>query len=483
MSHPKPYPAYKDSGVPWLGDLPEHWQVVPNRATFKELKDSGHPDEQMLSVTITQGVIQQSSLLSDTSKKDSSNEDKSKYKLVHPGDIAYNKMRAWQGALGVSQHRGIVSPAYITVRPGGEQHAKYFHHLLRTPAFAKEAERWSYGISSDQWSLRPEEFRQIYCCVPPFPEQTAIVRYLDYMDRCIRRYINAKKKLIALLNERKQAIIHQAVTHGLDPNVRLKPSGVEWLGDIPEHWEASRIKSLARPGGKTFTDGDWIESPYITSEGVRLIQTGNIGIGVYREKGFRYISPQMCETFGCTLIAPSDVLICRLGDPVARACLAPDLGVTMITSVDVCILKTSKAVNAQFLVYVLSNGSFLEWVASIVRGSTRDRISRSMLGAFTVQMPPNEVQIAIVRFLDSATVDIDAATNNAQREINLIREYRTRLIADVVMGKLDVREVAANLPDEVEEEQDTFGEAEALDDSESVTEDGDELPVGAIDDD
>jgi len=137
----KPYPAYKDSGAQWLGQVPEHWEVLPNRALFAEVKERNAPDEELLSVTITQGVIRQRALLADSSKKDSSNQDKTAYKLVQPGDIAYNKMRAWQGAVGVSEYKGIVSPAYVVVRPRGGDNPRYFHYLLRTPAFAKEAER------------------------------------------------------------------------------------------------------------------------------------------------------------------------------------------------------------------------------------------------------------------------------------------------------------------------------------------------------
>src|SRR5437870_8024239 len=236
----KPYPAMKNSGVPWLGEVPEHSEVLPNRAVFVEIKERNHPEEQMLSVTITRGVIPQQTLLTDSSKKDSSNLDKSAYKLVRHGDIAYNKMRAWQGAVGVSDYKGIVSPAYVVQRPREGINSRYFHYLLRTPAFAKEAERWSYGITSDMWSLRPEHFKLIYSCVPPAAEQAAVVRFLDHVDRQIRRYIRAKQKLINLLEEQKQAIIHRALTRGLDPNVRLKPSGVEWLGDVPENWEVDR---------------------------------------------------------------------------------------------------------------------------------------------------------------------------------------------------------------------------------------------------
>ena len=175
----------------------------------------------------------------------------------------------------------------------------------------------------------------------------------------------------------------------LRPYLTYKPSDVAWLGDVPGHWEVKKIKNLARSDRKSFVDGDWIESPYIASDGIRLIQTGNIGIGEYREKGFRYISEETFMDLACTEFQPGDVLVCRLGEPVARACLAPRLGKRMITSVDVCILKPRDGVNARFVVYCMSSRQYLDWVGSLVRGSTRDRISRSMLGAFPMPLPPS----------------------------------------------------------------------------------------------
>src|ERR1035441_8071805 len=199
----------------------------------------------MLSVTITEGIIRQKALLTDSSKKDSSRQDKSAYKLVCPRDIAYNKMRAWQGAIGASELRGIISPAYVVMRLREERNLpRYFHHLYRTPHFAKEAERWSYGITSDMWSLRPEHFKMIYTPQPPPEEQTAMVRFLDHANGRLERAIRAKRKVIALLHEQKQAIIHHAVTRGLDHAVPLKPSGIPWLGEIPEHWEVRPLKQL-----------------------------------------------------------------------------------------------------------------------------------------------------------------------------------------------------------------------------------------------
>ena len=240
----------------------------------------------MLAVTISKGVIPQQELLRDSSKKDSSRLDRSGYKLVQPGDIAYNKMRAWQGALGVSSYRGIISPAYVVQRPRSNAHAQYLHYLFRTPAFAKEAEQSSYGITSDMWSLRPEHFRLIYSCIPPFPEQTAIVRFLDHMDRRIQKYIRAKQKLIALLEEQKQAIIHQAVTGQIDvrtgePYPQYKESGVEWLGRVPGHWEEPRI-------AKIYHFDSWL-NPVLKSEGftqseddIRLLRGVNIAPGRLR---------------------------------------------------------------------------------------------------------------------------------------------------------------------------------------------------------
>ena len=182
ISELHPYTAYKPSGVSWIDDVPAHWEMRPGRAVFQEVIERDNPDEQLLSVTIVRGVIAQETLLQDSSQKDSSRLDKSDYKLVCPGDIVYNKMRAWQGAVGVSTLRGIVSPAYVVQRPRCGSEPLYFHHLMRLRAFATEAERWSYGIASDMWSLRPEHFKMIHFPLPPLDEQCAIVRYLDYVD-------------------------------------------------------------------------------------------------------------------------------------------------------------------------------------------------------------------------------------------------------------------------------------------------------------
>jgi type I restriction enzyme, S subunit len=467
----KHYPEYKDSNAEWLGEVPEHWEVVPNRALFDEIKDRDCPDEQMLSVTIKRGVIRQAALLEDSSNKDSSNLDRSNYKLVQPGDIAYNKMRAWQGALGVSEYRGIISPAYVVQRPRYRANPEYFHRLLRTPAFAKEAERWSYGITSDMWSLRPEHFKLIYSCLPPLAEQAAIARYLDYMDRRVRRLVRAKRKLIKLLEEQKQAIIHRAVTRGLDPDVPLKPSGVEWLGDIPQHWEVWQLGHFCRIGngstpsrGNTsyWSDGHypWLNSSYANEDAITQAD--------------QFVTAVALEECHLPIVPSGSLLVAITGQGKTRGKAA--------------MLSMEATIN-QHLAYVtpkaaIASGRYLQRVfdgayshlrsISDDSGSTKGALTCGDLKHFRIALPEVPEQVAIVDHLDQATGDIDATIDRARREIELLQEYRTRLIADVVTGKLNVREAAADLPDEPDESE-PLDEADDLMDGEDALADDGEL--------
>lgn len=216
-----------------------------------------------------------------------------------------------------------------------------------------------------------------------------------------------------------------------------KDSGVEWLGEVPAGWGVMALRTLAREGRNTFIDGDWIETPFITDEGVRLIQTGNIGVGFYKEQGFRYISDKTFHDLGCTEVEPGNVLICRLAEPVGRACQAPSLGVKMITSVDVCILKPSEGVCESFVVYLCSSAQYLGFMEGQCRGGTRDRVSRSFLGAVRVPVPPLPEQQAIAAFLDRETAKIDALVAEQEKLITLLKEKRQAVISHAVTKGLD----------------------------------------------
>ncbi|MGB7315468.1 MAG: restriction endonuclease subunit S [Nodosilinea sp.] len=435
----KPYSAYKDSGVPWLGEVPEHWDVLPSRALFFEIKDRNHPDEEMLSVTISKGVVRQSNLLSNTSKKDSSNEDKTKYKLVRPGDIAYNKMRAWQGAVGASKFFGIVSPAYIVVRPRDKHNPRFFHYLLRTPAFAKEAERWSYGITSDQWSLRPEHFKMVYCCCPPVPEQAQIATFLDHADRRIRRYIRSKQKLIKLLEEQKQVVINQAVTRGLDPNVPLKPSGIEWLGDIPAHWELKRFKFLGR-----VTSGQ--VDPRKPEHKNRILIAPN---HIWSRSGeIRYIetAEEQGADSGKYEVRKGEIIYSKIRPNLRKATIAH---FDCLCSADMYPIKVREnEIKAGYFLRILLSEPFTRYAIDCSMRVAMPKLNREALGECWIWYPDLKEQEEILTSIDSSIKPFLAVIEHAQREIDLLQEFRTRLITDVVTGKLDVREAAAHLPAE-----------------------------------
>lgn len=444
------YPLMKDSGVPWLGEVPDHWEVLPNRAMFAEVRERDRPNADMLSVTISKGVIRQRALLGSTSKKDSSNEDKSAYKLVQPGDIVYNKMRAWQGAVGTSEHEGIVSPAYVVQRPRKDISSRYLHYLLRTPAFAKEAERWSYGITSDMWSLRPEHFKMIRSCLPPRPEQASITRFLDFVDRRVRLYIRAQLKLIRLLEEQKQATIHYAVTRGLHPNVRLQPSGVEWLGDVPENWEVLRLRNaveLRVSSVDKHTRDD--EVP------VRLCNY----VDVYRNDRISSNMPFMrasatedeIERFR---LRSQDVLITKDSEDwtdIAVPALVTEADADLISGYHLALLRPHEGrIIGGYLFYALQSPSVARQLHVAATGVTRYGLSHEAIRSCWLPLPTLPEQTEIVEFLDEETKMGSLVADRAMRQIHLLREYHTRLVADVVTGKLDVRDAAARLPDETD---------------------------------
>lgn len=461
-----PYPEYKDPGVPWLGKIPAHWDCLPHRAVFSEVKEQGHINEPLLSVTITKGIIPQSQLLANSSKKDSSNLDKFKYKLVCPDDIAYNKMRAWQGAIGVSKYRGIVSPAYVVVRLRNTCAPFFFHYLLRTPSFAKEAERWSYGITPDMWSLRPEHFKLIYSCLPQHDEQTQIARFLDWKTALINKFIRNKRRLIELLREQKQNIINQAVTRGLDSKVKLKPSGVKWIGDIPEHWEATKLKRVVSFNpSKSETRANPADE-----EKVVFLPMENISVNGDIDCSEKRALSEVWNGF--TYFRRGDVVVAKItpcfenGKGAYLKGLESDFG---FGTTELIVLRPSKAINGAFLRFLTSTKQFLLLGEQYMTGAAgQQRIPSDFVKNYPIGLPPIDEQLEILEHIQEKSAEIDQAIIRAQREIELMREYRTRLISDVVTGQVDVRgiEVPEVAEDELLALEEDTGEPDDLIDDE-----------------
>ncbi|XXY21771.1 restriction endonuclease subunit S [Sorangium sp. So ce216] len=361
--------------------------------------------------------------------------------LVRAGDILYSKIRPALRKVVVAPQDGLCSADVYAIRPRTEiLEARFLFYLMLSEGFCQYS-----LLQSDRVAMPKINREELGECPLVFPEldlQSHIVEFLDRKTDAIDELIAKKQRLMSLVFEKRQALVTQVVAKGLDHGVPMSAKGIDWLGELPAHWRVLPIKRLARSGGKTFTDGDWIEAPYITDSGVRLIQTGNIGVGRYREQGYRYIDESTFRQLGCTPVNPGDVLICRLDGPVGRACLAPELGIPMITSVDNAVLKLRSDIDGRFLVYLLSLPAYLDWVQALCRvgGGFRFRISRSMLGDFRVPVPPKQEQAAIADYLDASTSSLRNVEDNLELSVARLREYRQALITAAVIGKLDVTE-------------------------------------------
>jgi type I restriction enzyme S subunit len=239
----KPYHEYKNSGLSLLGKIPAHWNERRAKYFFREVDErSSTGQEELLSVSHMTGV-------SPRSEKNVTMfmaESYVGHKLCQAGDLVINTMWAWMAALGVARQTGIVSPSYAVYRPIRSNLLlhDFVDHLLRTKPYASEYVCRSTGIRSSRLRLYPEKFLDIPIICPPYEEQEQILAFLQVKDQAIRRFIRAKRRLIELLNEQKQAIISRAMSRGLDPSVRLKPSSIDWLGDVPGHWEVLPIKRV-----------------------------------------------------------------------------------------------------------------------------------------------------------------------------------------------------------------------------------------------
>ena len=443
-----PYPSYKPSGFDWLGDVPVHWQIRNLRNLLAATSERNRPDLPLLSVVRELGVI-----LRDLTNLESNHnfipDDLTNYKVVRNGQFAMNKMKAWQGSYGVSRHDGIVSPAYF-VFDIREVDAGYFHTAVRSKAYVAYFAQASDGVRIGQWDLSQARMREIPFLVPPLAEQRAIVHYLHHVDDRIHRYVAAKEKLIALLEEERQAVIHRAVIRGLDPNIPLKPSGVEGLGDIPAHWDVRRLKTLAQI---RYGLG---QPPRESVDGLPLIRATNVSRGEIVDKGMVYVDPADVPAGRNALLTEGEIIVVRSGAYTADSAIITNEYSGAVTGYDMVVTVTR--VMSEFIAFSLL-ATYIrddQLVVASMR-SAQPHLNAEELGSALVFLPPLHEQTAIVEYLDKATADIDSAINRARRHIELLREYRTRIIADVVTGKLDVREEEARLLDGADDGQ-QYGE-------------------------
>jgi type I restriction enzyme S subunit len=377
------------------------------------------------------------------------------YQGIRRGDLVIHAMDAFAGAVGVADSDGKGTPVYSVCERRANVNSNYYAYAVREMARSQWIQALAKGIRERSTDFRFEAFANQLLPVPPVSEQVAIVRFLDHVDRRIRRYIRAKQKLIKLLEEQKQAIIYGAVTRGLEPTVRLKPSGVEWVGDVPEHWEVVSLRRVITQA----VDGPH-HSPAYVDRGIPFLSARNIKIDRWSLEDAKFISEEDYAEFSKRIVPElGDVLYTKGGTTgVARAV---DLAFRFQVWVHVAVLKVKKnRVIPSYLALVLNSPRCYEQAQLFTRGATNQDLGLGRMKGIVFALPPLSEQERTLRAVEDQTEELVLLVQQARREIDLLREYRTRLIADVVTGKVDVREAAARLPEDT-------GDVEPLDEAEA----------------
>jgi len=468
----KPYPAMKDSGVLWVGEVPEHWEVAAVKRHYsiqlgKMLQGRPIGLEDIEVPYLKAQHVQWSSVRTSSPPKMWASPGELKQFGVSAGDLL-----VCEGGEGgrCSLVREIADGYIIQNALHRVRSVDYCRNDFLQYVMSAVAATGYFDAINNKATIAHftrEKFGSLGVPVPSANEQSAIVRFLDHADRRIRRYIRAKKKLIELLDEQKQAIIHRAVTRGLDPNVRLKPSGLGWLEDVPEHWGVRALKQL-------LSRMDYGTSANLGREGrIRVLTMGDIQDG-------EVIPPDhgsLTEVPANLLVEKDDLMFNRTNSPE----LVGKVGIFRDTTKDVSFasylvrLRTKPEHDPQWLNYLLNSTRFWAYARSQALVSLHQaNLNSTRYGQMLLPIPPEAEQRRIAEFIASAVLYIRNSVLSTEREIDLLREYRTRLIADVVTGKLDVRKAAARLPEEIEE-------AEPLEEADAMAEGNEEAEGSDLD--
>lgn len=453
------YPDMKSSSVKWIGEIPAHWQVLRNKYLLIERDEKTETgDEELLSLSQYTGI----SIRGQKTEKIGMHEAESLvgYKIVYQNDIVMNIMLAWNGSTAKSNYDGIISPAYAIYHVISDKvNPDYLHYLYKTPTFMRYFEIFSTGIIKSRLRLYSQSFLHLSTIVPSCEEQDQIVRFLDWKVSEINRLINIKRKEIERLEELKNHTITKCVTKGLDNAVQFKYSGTDWIGEIPEHWVTIQLrrafsvilgKMLApAPSSDSDTHEEYVCAKDVHFDGVDLTSLKKMWFSPSEKKQYE--------------IKSGDLLIVEGGAGAGNAALVPELNGQSIyvqNSIHIVRAKSNQALN-KFLCY---------WIGSLVkRGYMKNICSVATIPHFTkdkvlstvMPLAPIEEQIEIVAFLDKKCQEIDELISFKEQQIQALHEFKTRLISDVVTGKIDVRGIEIPEYEYTAEEADTDSEAEA----------------------
>lgn len=431
----KPYPEYRDTGVGWLPKVPAHWGFVRNGRLFAERNETGFPDLPILEVSLRTGVRVRD--MEGGRKQQMA--DRAKYKRAAEGDIAYNIMRMWQGAVGIAPCDGLISPAYVVARPINDIEPRFYTYLFRTTAYMREVDFASRGIVPDRNRLYWQYFKPLLSPAPPPEEQRRISDFLDAYTAHVHRLIAAKRRLLKAVREQNQLALHELLVRGVDRDVPLAPSGQPWLGDVPRGWEIAPLKQFAAVNpalGRVL--------PSRTDE-VAFLPMERIGVDATVDYSERRQVQKVSSGF--TSFAVGDVVLAKItpcfenGKSAWLNEMPTQVG---FGTTELHVLRPTPKLSPELLLQWLRLDLFRQWgEVSMVGAAGQQRVPPRFVRDFVIAVSPSaEEQERMVAEAQALNQEHRFVTDRIRREIDLILEYRDSLIAAVATGQLDVRDVA-----------------------------------------
>lgn len=415
----KQYEEYKDSGVEWIGRVPSHWSVERIKTIYKERTElSEDGKETLMSVSEYYGVEPRANF-TEEGEYLSRAASLVGYKKCFKDDFVSNIMLAWKGSFGVTKYDGIVSPAYCVYKPSPKIYSPFFHYLFRTSFYTSRFKSFSHGIMDSRLRLYSPEFYDVEAIIPPLREQRAMAEYLDAKCGEIDRMVEKKRKRIELLGELKQSLITRAVTKGLDPNAKMKPSGVDWIGEVPERWEVKRGKFCTK-----------LRSGYPFDSNLFTNDTDYIGLIRIRDISNETTEMNYAGEYSQeAIVTKGEVLVGMDGD----FNVAEWKGADALLNQRVCKVLDTPTVSSHYMFYLLPH--CLKCINDVTYSTTVKHLSTFDITNSFFPLPPPPEQQRIAAYLDEKCAAIDASIARAEQEIVLLGELKQSLITEVVTGK------------------------------------------------
>ncbi|MBK6484079.1 MAG: restriction endonuclease subunit S [Chitinophagaceae bacterium] len=427
--------ATENKNTVWHGEFPSHWEVLRIKNLFQEMENRSETgSEELLSVSHYTGVTLKRDSLENEDDHLTNAESLVGYKLVAKNDLVINIMLAWNGSLGISPYHGITSPAYCVYRIKGENNPEYFGYLFSTAMFKAEFRRNSTGIIDSRLRLYSNKFFSIFSVVPPKEEQDEIVSHIKIQSEKINQFIQKKKHFIELLKEQRQTIITNAITKGVDENIETKFSGVEWLGNVPKHWKVIRLKFVGESFiGLTYSPLDLVDK----EDGVFVLRSSNIQNGKFATEDNVYVNKEIPEKL---ILKKGDILLC------SRNGSAELIGKNILIDEETegnsfGAFMTVFRSHLNYYLYYFFNSSIFKSQTSLFATSTINQLTNGILNNLKIAYSENiDEQERIIEHIKTETATIDTAISKAEREIELIKEYKEAMISEAVIGKLDLKQ-------------------------------------------